>query len=64
MSEMLMKRLAGALAGVACAVMILLVGFWKTLLVAVLAALGWWLAGSRKIPQALLDFVVRIFRLH
>lgn len=64
MSDPLFKRLAGALVGVVCAVMILFIGFWRTLLIAALAALGWWLAGSRKIPQALVDLAARIFRLH
>ena len=64
MSEPLVKRLAGALVGVVCAVMILFIGFWKTLLIALLAAAGWWLAGSRKIPQVVVDYVVRIFHLH
>lgn len=64
MSESLIKRLVGALAGVGCAVLILFIGFWRTLLIAALASLGWWLAGSRKIPQTVLDLFARIFHLH
>ena len=64
MSNPLIKRLVGALVGVACALLILFVGFWKTLLIVVLAAAGWWAAGSRQIPQGLVDFFVRTFRLH
>lgn len=58
MSESLIKRLVGAGIGVVCALMILFVGFWRTLLIALLAALGWWAAGSRKIP----DLLVQWFR--
>lgn len=64
MSESLVKRLVGALVGVVCALMIIFIGFWKTLLIVLLATFGWWLAGSRKIPQVVVDFFVRIFHLH
>ncbi|MDO4739861.1 MAG: DUF2273 domain-containing protein [Eubacteriales bacterium] len=64
MSDPMLKRLIGAVVGVVCALMIIFFGFWKTLLIALLAAVGWWAAGSRKIPQAVLDFAARIFRLH
>ncbi len=63
MSESMVKRLVGALLGVACALLILFVGFWRTLLIAILAGLGWWLAGSRKIPQEVLDLISRITHL-
>ena len=60
MSNLLVKRLVGTLAGVICALLILFIGFWRTLLIAVLAFAGWWLTGSRQIPQVLIDFFVRI----
>lgn len=64
MTEPMIKRLVGAILGIACALLILFVGFWRTLLVAVLAGVGWWLAGSRHIPQGLIDFFIRLTHRH
>lgn len=64
MPATLIKRIVGAALGIAAAIMILFIGFWKTLLIAALAFLGWWLTGSRQIPQNILDFVARVFHLH
>lgn len=63
MSDFSGKRLVGALVGIACALLILFIGFWKTLLIVVLAFVGWWLTGSRQIPQEVVDFFARIFHL-
>lgn len=60
MSETLIKRLIGAGAGVLCAILILFIGFWRTVLIALLASAGWWLAGSRKIPDEVIEFFARI----
>ena len=38
MSESLIKRLVGAGVGVLCALMILFIGFWRTILIALLAS--------------------------
>ncbi|MBQ3222284.1 MAG: DUF2273 domain-containing protein [Clostridia bacterium] len=64
MSNPMIKRLVGAAIGVAIAVMMLFLGFWKTLLIVALAAAGWWLAGSRKVPQVVLEYISRIFHLN
>ena len=60
MSESLIKRLVGAGVGVLCALMILFIGFWRTILIALLAGLGWWVAGSRKIPEKLVEWTAQI----
>jgi len=46
--------------GLIAAVLILTIGFWKTLLIVALAALGWWLAGARQLPQGFFDLLARI----
>ncbi len=64
MSKTLIKRIVGAGVGVVAALLIIFIGFWRTLLIALLAAFGWWLTGSRQIPQPLIDLATRIFHLH
>ncbi len=64
MSKTLVKRIVGAVLGVVAALLIIFIGFWRTLLIALLAGLGWWLTGSRQIPQSAIDLFTRIFHLH
>ena len=45
------KQIIGAAIGVAAALLILFLGFWKGVLVVALGLAGWWLAGERKMPQ-------------
>ena len=63
MPKTLVKRIVGAAVGVVFALLIIFIGFWKTLLIALLAGLGWWLTGSRQIPQGVIDLFTRIFHL-
>ncbi|MBE5766717.1 MAG: DUF2273 domain-containing protein [Clostridiales bacterium] len=51
------RRIAGALVGVAAAVLMLLIGFWKALLVIVLGALGWWIGGGCYLPMFVLRWI-------
>ena len=60
MSPKLMKQIIGAAVGVAIGLMILFIGFFKTLLLVALGLAGWWLCGSRTIPQPLKDFADRL----
>lgn len=60
MPENLIKRIVGAGVGLAVGVMILFIGFFRTLLLVALGALGWWLCGSRTIPQPVIDWIKRI----
>ena len=55
-----MKQLIGAAVGLIIGLMILFFGFFRTLLLVVLGLLGWWLCGSRTIPQPLKDFADRV----
>ena len=64
MSKTLITRIVGAALGVVAALLIIFIGFWRTLLIALLAAFGWWLTGPRQIPQPIVDLFTRIFRLH
>ncbi|MBQ2955861.1 MAG: DUF2273 domain-containing protein [Clostridia bacterium] len=60
MSSELLKRIIGAAAGVAIGMMMLFIGFFRTLLLAALGAAGWWLCGSRALPKPLKDIIDRI----
>ena len=60
MSPKLMKQIIGAAVGVVIGVMMLFIGFFRTLLLVLLGLLGWWLCGSRTIPQPLKDFAARV----
>ena len=59
MPPKLVKQIIGAAAGVAIGLMMLFFGFFKTLLLAALGALGWWLCGSRNLPPPLKDLAER-----
>lgn len=60
MPQKLVKQIIGAAAGVVIGLMILFIGFFRTLLLVALGALGWWLCGSRTVPQGLKDLAARI----
>ncbi len=60
MPKSLIKQLIGLGVGLVIGVMILLLGFFRTLLLVALGGLGWWLCGSREIPRPLIDFIDRI----
>ena len=54
------KQIIGAAAGVVIGLLMLFIGFFKTLLLVALGLAGWWLCGSRTIPQPVKDFVDRV----
>lgn len=60
MSPKMIKQIIGAAAGVVIGLLMLLIGFFKTLLLVALGLLGWWLCGSRTIPQLVKDFADRV----
>ena len=60
MNKETVKGLVGSVLGLAIAILILTIGFWKTLLLVALAALGWWLSGARQFPQGFYDLLARI----
>lgn len=60
MSSEMIKRIIGAAAGVVIGLLMLIIGFFRTLLLVVLGALGWWLCGSRAVPKQLIEIINRI----
>ena len=50
----------GAAVGVLVGLLILLVGFWKTLLLGLLAVLGWWVCGGCVLPESVKQAVEQI----
>ena len=60
MNKETVKGLIGSVLGLIIAILILTIGFWKTLLLVALAGLGWWLSGARQLPQGLYDLLARI----
>ena len=59
MSPKLIKQIIGAAGGVVIGVMMRFIGFFRTLLLVLLGLLGWWLCGSRVIPQPVKEFAAR-----
>ena len=57
MTPEMVKKLVGAGLGVVIGLMWIMIGFWRTVLLAGLAGLGWWLCGSREIPEWLVNGV-------
>lgn len=51
MREQYIRQIIGALVGIGIGIMILYIGFFRTLLLVALGALGWWLCGSREMPS-------------
>lgn len=60
MSPKMMRQIIGAAVGVVIGLMIIFIGFFKTLLLVVLGLAGWWLCGSRTIPQPVKDFADQV----
>ena len=60
MNRETIKGLVGGVGGLITAILILTIGFWKTLLIVGLAALGWWVSGARQLPQGFYDFLARV----
>jgi uncharacterized membrane protein len=60
MNKETVKSIIGIVCGLISGILILTIGFWKTLLLVALATLGWWLSGARQLPQGLYDFLARI----
>lgn len=54
------RRIAGMLLGIAAGVLILIIGFWKTLIIAFCAALGWWIGGGCYFPNLVLHTLERL----
>ena len=63
LSQSMIRKIVGAGIGAAAALLMLWIGFWKTLLICVLACIGWWLAGSRKIPEPVESLLEKVFHL-
>ena len=60
MSPEMTRQIIGAAAGVVIGLLMLLIGFFKTLLLVALGLIGWWLCGSRTIPQPVKEFFDRV----
>ena len=60
MSPKTMKQIIGAAVGVVIGLMILFIGFFRTLLLVALGLAGWWLCGSRTVPQPVKEFAGRV----
>lgn len=45
------KRIIGAALGIAAALLIIFLGFWRGILVVALGLAGWWLTGPRACPR-------------
>ncbi len=60
MNKETVKSIIGIVCGLISGILILTIGFWKTLLLVALATLGWWLAGARQLPQGFYDLLARI----
>lgn len=60
MPEKLMKQIIGAAVGVVIGLLMLFIGFFRTILLVALGAVGWWLCGSRVIPQPVREIWNRI----
>lgn len=55
MTKDMAVRIIGALIGVLVGILILTIGFWRTLLIVVLAGLGWYLAGSKAVNSLIMN---------
>lgn len=60
MSKELIRQIVGAGIGIAIGLMILFIGFFRTLLLVLLAAIGWWVCGSRQIPPRLIEWLSKL----
>lgn len=60
MPPKLIKQMVGAAVGLVIGLMILYIGFFRTLLLVILGGLGWWLCGSRSVPQSMANLMERL----
>ena len=60
MSPKMLKQIIGAAAGVLIGLMILLIGFGKTLLLCALAAIGWWVCGGCVVAEPVRELAENI----
>lgn len=60
MTRQTVIRAIGAALGLLAGILILTIGFWKTLLLAALAALGWFLSGARRLPAKFYEVIAGI----
>ena len=54
------KQVIGAAIGVVIGLLMLLIGFWTTLLVCVLAALGWRICGGCVVSESVIELLEKI----
>ena len=60
MSPKLLRQIIGASVGLLIGLMILLIGFGRTLLLCLLALLGWWVCGGCVIAEPVRELMERI----
>ena len=60
MSPKLLKQIIGASVGLLIGLMILLIGFGRTLLLCLLALLGWWVCGGCVISEPVRELMERM----
>ena len=60
MSPKLLRQIIGASVGLLIGLMILLIGFGKTLLLCLLALLGWWVCGGCVVSEPVRELIERI----
>lgn len=60
MSKEWILRLIGVGVGLLAGILLLTIGFWKTLLLFVLGGIGWFMGGNRKLPPRFYQVLERI----
>lgn len=60
MTKQMIIRLVGAALGLLAGILMLTIGFWKTLLLILLSAAGWYLSGNTKLGDKLSEGIKRI----
>ena len=60
MSPKMLRQIIGAAVGLVIGLMILLIGFGRTLLLCLLALLGWWVCGGCVISEPVRELIERI----
>jgi uncharacterized membrane protein len=60
MSPKLLRQIIGASVGLLIGLLILLIGFGRTLLLCLLALLGWWVCGGCVISEPVRELMERI----
>ncbi len=56
------KRLIGGVIGLACGLLFLLIGFWKTVLLVSLALVGCWIASDFKGFDGVISYFIKLFK--